>query len=420
MNPSGTERLHEYWAHGEGAAKIGWGAPGDFDRCVMHLSKYVSDPKGLCANLHHSALGVWPGQEDGGKGRSMAEAKKPYGDVPYADPGYLDADGEQVSKSGKPGVKRYPLDAARIMSAWSYINQEDNASQYTPAQLALIKGRVKAAMAEHGHKVMQSNSATHAPDIDVVRSGGGMELHPGGGALGTLTGRFSEFSRWYPVSSVLEGDFMERVNPGSTADTIRDGRGAMRVLFDHGQDRQIGNKVLGPIDVLEERADGPYYEVPLFDTSYNRDLLPGLKAGVYGASMRMRVTADQWNDTPVRSAANPDGIPERTITSMQVLEFGPVTFPANPGASAGIRSGTDEFYFRLREINAPAFEEAVRASGRSLEYIDKLPVIGRPQAGARAASDREGGAGQRPPQSLEDRFRGDSDALALLRPLRRT
>ncbi len=52
---------------------------------------------------------------------------------------------------------------------------------------------------------------------------------------------------------------------------------------------------------------------------------------------------------------------------MKVLEFGPVTFPANPGASAGVRSGTDEFYGRLREINAPAFADAVRACGLSME-----------------------------------------------------
>ena len=26
-NPKGTERLHEYWVHGEGAAKIRWGLP---------------------------------------------------------------------------------------------------------------------------------------------------------------------------------------------------------------------------------------------------------------------------------------------------------------------------------------------------------------------------------------------------------
>ena len=152
---------------------------------------------------------------------------------------------------------------------------------------------------------------------------------------------------------------------GRDRDTIRDNRDAMRVLFDHGMDSQIGNKVLGPIETLEEKSDGPHYEVPLFDTSYNRDLLPGLKAGVYGASMRMRVTADSWDDEPAKSDANPDGIPERTITRMRVLEFGPVTFPANPGASAGVRSATDEFYHRLQQVDAPAFEDAVRAAGRS-------------------------------------------------------
>ena len=170
------------------------------------------------------------------------------------------------------------------------------------------------------------------------------------------------FNTWTNIRG-WEGDFLERVAPGATAGTIRDNRDSMRVLFDHGMDAQIGNKVLGPIRALEERSDGPHYEVPLFDTSYNRDLLPGLKAGVYGASMRMRVTGDEWDDNPARSDANPDGIPERTITAMKVLEFGPVTFPANPGASAGVRSGTDDFYYRLRQADAPAFEDAMRAAG---------------------------------------------------------
>ena len=50
---------------------------------------------------------------------------------PYADPGYLDADGNQASKSGKPGVKRYPLSADKVMAAWGYINHAKNADQYT-------------------------------------------------------------------------------------------------------------------------------------------------------------------------------------------------------------------------------------------------------------------------------------------------
>jgi len=59
-NPSGTERLHEYWVHGEGAAKIRWGQPGDFDRCVLHLGKFIKDPKGYCNLAHHAALGIYP------------------------------------------------------------------------------------------------------------------------------------------------------------------------------------------------------------------------------------------------------------------------------------------------------------------------------------------------------------------------
>lgn len=59
-NPEGTERLHEYWVHGEGAAKIAWGSPGDFDRCVLHLGKFIRDPKGYCNLAHHAALGYYP------------------------------------------------------------------------------------------------------------------------------------------------------------------------------------------------------------------------------------------------------------------------------------------------------------------------------------------------------------------------
>jgi len=279
---------------------------------------------------------------------------KPYGNVAYADP-----------KNGK-----YPVDtAAHAKAAWSYINMPKNAAKYplNGVSLSSVKARIMAACKKFGIQVSQSNAAHFVPEVDVVRSGGDMELVPEDDSLGTLTGRFSEFGRWYPVSSRFEGDFMERVAPGATAGTIAADRESMRVLFDHGMDAQIGNKVLGPIDVLAERADGPHYEVPLFDTSYNRDLLPGLKAGVYGASMRMRVTADTWDDEPARSEMNPDGLPERTITGMKVLEFGPVTFPANPGASAGVRSGTDEFYGRMAEVNPPAFADAVRACGLSLE-----------------------------------------------------
>lgn len=63
--PKPTHRITDYWVDGTGAAKIGWGAPGDFNRCRTQLAKYVQNPQwlaGLCANLHYRALGAWPGQ----------------------------------------------------------------------------------------------------------------------------------------------------------------------------------------------------------------------------------------------------------------------------------------------------------------------------------------------------------------------
>lgn len=64
-NPGAT-RLRVYWTRGEGAAKIRWGVPHDFYRCVDHLTKYVGTrAKGLCAIYHRAAIGVWPGREKG-------------------------------------------------------------------------------------------------------------------------------------------------------------------------------------------------------------------------------------------------------------------------------------------------------------------------------------------------------------------
>lgn len=64
----GSDRgLREYWTHGEGAAKIRWGTPGDFKRCVRHLAKYVRNPEGLCNEYHVEAVGAPPGKGHSGE-----------------------------------------------------------------------------------------------------------------------------------------------------------------------------------------------------------------------------------------------------------------------------------------------------------------------------------------------------------------
>jgi hypothetical protein len=104
---------------------------------------------------------------------ALVEAvKKPYGDdVPYADPGYLDRNGKAATKDS-PGVARYPLDTkAHAKSAWSYINVEDNASQYTAAQLKRIRSRITSALDKFGVKVTKERWLI---DIEPLTESGGL------------------------------------------------------------------------------------------------------------------------------------------------------------------------------------------------------------------------------------------------------
>ena len=63
-HPVETRRLHRYWTRGEGAAKIGWGRGGDFNRCRTQLAEYIRPDllNQVCAQWHHDALGIWPGE----------------------------------------------------------------------------------------------------------------------------------------------------------------------------------------------------------------------------------------------------------------------------------------------------------------------------------------------------------------------
>lgn len=169
--------------------------------------------------------------------------------------------------------------------------------------------------------------------------------------LGLLEVRFSVFNTWYEIDSWWEGKFLERTAPGAFAKTMRERRDQVVSLFNHGMDFNIGDKVLGPIEDLYEDRDAPVGLVRLMDTSYNRDLEPGLRAGVYRSSFMFNVIREEWDDEPGESDHNPKGLPERTIKEVRLFEFGPVTFPANPAATSGMRSMTDEYFEHVKRTN---------------------------------------------------------------------
>lgn len=218
-----------------------------------------------------------------------------------------------------------------------------------------------------------------------------------GGPERMLVGHFAVFNRWTEINSAFEGNFLERISPGAFKKTFQkpfsDG---IRVLFQHGRDPQVGDKPLGQVEQLSEDDQGAAYQVRLFDTSYNRDLIPGLAAGVYGASFRFRVTREDLNMEPGTSMDNPTGLPERTIREAQVSEFGPVTFPAYADATAGLRSITDDMVLRLFAEREP--ERLARAAFElgAIPQVDEpitTPVIPPVEdAGPLPTSDARRGA----------------------------
>jgi HK97 family phage prohead protease len=154
-----------------------------------------------------------------------------------------------------------------------------------------------------------------------------------------LTGHFARFNTFNEINSE-EGRFLERIMPGAFKKTMAEQRSRIRMMFQHGRDPEIGDKPIGNPDVLREDDIGPYFEGDLFD-SVPPLIVDGLRAGQYGLSYRFSVKDEKWDNSPPRSDFNPEGLPERTIRQIgPVYEFGPVTFPADPGADYAVRSMT--------------------------------------------------------------------------------
>lgn len=259
-----------------------------------------------------------------------------------ADGGTKDGEGKTVPRS----LRHFPVrdasgnvDVPHVRDALSRIPQA-NVSAQAKAHATAEAQRLLAEAA--GHAPDRSADLTDLPPRDsLVRTSMPFELiRSDGTGMPVLHGRGAVYDEWTEINSRVEGHFMERFAPGAFAKTIQEQGDKIRCLFNHGQDPSIGMKPLGPITTLQERDNGVHYEVELLDTDYNRSLVPGLEAGLYGSSFRFGIV--RKSDERKR-VANPKGILERTITEAYMRELGPTPFPAYGNTTASVRSLTDEF-----------------------------------------------------------------------------
>jgi HK97 family phage prohead protease len=147
----------------------------------------------------------------------------------------------------------------------------------------------------------------------------------------TLTGYASVFN--YPITSSMMGRKQTTfVRPTAFTRTLKNNPGQVQVLLNHGQDPQVGMKPLGVPSVMKVDGRGLYVEVPLDETSYNDDIIVSLQSGALRAmSIQFETQQEEFNADRT----------ERYIQEVNLWEFGPVTFPANAGATASLHSLTD-------------------------------------------------------------------------------
>jgi uncharacterized protein len=150
------------------------------------------------------------------------------------------------------------------------------------------------------------------------------------------------------------GGFIERVDYRAFNKTLGDG-GPVICRFNHEDNLLLGTTRAGTLE-LSTDATGLLYEVDLPEC--RRDVFEMVARGdVANSSFSFIAYDDNWT-------AGPGGIPVRTLLSCKLIDVAPVTSPAYPDATVGLRS--------LAQFSGASYEEV--ADLRSRDELRKLFV----------------------------------------------
>lgn len=259
--------------------------------------------------------------------------KAPYGDVAYADPGYQ-----------KDGQKRYPIDTeAHVRAALSYINQADNASQYTAEQLASIKKRIYAAAKRFGIQTSDSSSGRTAVSVDVERRYTDLlvEVRAAEGRAPRIGGYAAKFNTY----SRNLGSFVETVGGSFFNKSRGDGWPDVVCRFNHDDNMLLGTVAGRTLSLNVDTVGLPYLVEPPPSMRHVVELVE--RGDVQKSSFAFRTMEDDWGTTE-------DGGPLRTLVSGVLVDVAPVVSPAYVDTTAGLRSLAVRFDADPEEVRSMA------------------------------------------------------------------
>lgn len=385
-NPKGTERLHQYWVHGEGAAKIRWGQPNDFSRCVEHLSKYLREPRGYCNLAHKAALGFYPATHAAMEHKAGRSAVTTPGNAYDADGLDESWDGDCTDLPDLTGLEVAHLEAAEKAMGMATGPGEQVArampklgtgkrfaklksslaakGAHDPGALAAYIGRRKFGKAKFAKLASKARGGGAKRSGEILRFYPVDDIRIVSRADGDGTGRIVEaYAAVFDEATEIkdhEGHYEETIDRGAFDQVLtqiqRSGRGlasAVRVLYNHGQtmrgvEAPEFQKPLGK--PLEVRPDGRGL---LTRTEYGRtplaeEILEMIRSG--------SITAQSFVGGIIRSDPELRGPGDKyrsrggALTRVRRLmlglrEYSPVVYAAYPGAEfLGVRMGAPESY----------------------------------------------------------------------------
>jgi HK97 family phage prohead protease len=156
-----------------------------------------------------------------------------------------------------------------------------------------------------------------------------VEFRASEGADGqTLEGYAAVFNAWTDITD-RQGSYRERIAPGAFKRSL--GQRTPVLQFDHGSHPLIGSLPLGSIRELREDRNGLFVRARLSDNWLIQPVRDAIHdKAIDGMSFRFRVIAEDWG-------VDADG-DTRTIKEVELLELGPVVFPAYTQTSVSVRS----------------------------------------------------------------------------------
>lgn len=157
-----------------------------------------------------------------------------------------------------------------------------------------------------------------------------VELRASGDGAQKLSGYFIE---WDKLSNPIMGLFQEKFQRGA----FQNLDGDIKALWQHDPSKVMGRTTNGTLNISEDERGAKFEITPDPNITWHQDAVRSIQRGdVSEMSFMFVADNDEWDDS------NPD-MAIRTVTEARLYEVSPVTFPAYPQTSVGVRSAQDVF-----------------------------------------------------------------------------